>query len=646
MATYTTTDGRRVTSTANKDGTKTKNIINTDGSRSTAIYDPKTRINTPTGGSQLPTAATNPIQSPTPVTQITPAPTLSLPEPSAIDTNASNLNTVQGTVDRAKENLNTVVGGQKTEVESEIAKLEKEQEKILKDAKPLTQPFREKLELKERERLHINENFEANQKLTNELEGLLTEGNELINIAMGRQVSGKVLEKSLTKTIADVNARAGVIEAVMNARNGQIAQAERTIDRTVAAIVADRTDEINYYNTLLSMNDKKLVTLTDEKYKLAETLRNQAQKEVDNAQATADYIKNLMINPETASFMADAGVSLADSIDGIKAKMAKQSKVQEVVDMRNSLVAEGYELSPVPVPGGIEVEAGGQKLYAKVRPGSELALKLEAQRANIAQSYASARASETSRLLDLAAAGDPAAISALGLTMPNGQQPSDELLAYAAEYAASGKVSSLPKHINLGQVAELAKTLPKPNGAIVSSQTGVAPTTLSAEEDKAITAMNEIVNDTLPFMQQKWKEAQMTNLGGTGVVGGISASLIPSKAMTEYKQARDEFLSKLLVARSGAAVTEQEYARYSALVPDKWNSPFFLGSSGETKLNNLSSLMTTNFDNYLNSNQLTVYGYSEVPLGDEKYTVGEVITNEYGQKGIVQPDGSIVLVDL
>jgi hypothetical protein len=644
MATYTTTDGRRVTSTRNADGTKTKNITNTDGTKSTQIYDPKTRLSSPV--SSLPTAASNPIESPTPATNITPAPTLSLPEPTSVETAASNLTSVQGSVDQAKNNLNTVISQQQKDVDTEIAKLEKEQETTLAQAKPLTEPFRAKLETKERERLKINENFEANQKLVGELEGLLTQGNELINVAMGRQVSGKILDKSLSKTIADVNARAGVIEAVMAARNGQIAQAENMIDRTVSAIVADRTDEINYYNTLLSMSDKKLVTLTDEKYKLAETLRNRAEKEVENAEATSTYLKGLMINPETAQFMADAGVSLSDSIDGIKEKMAKQAKVQEAVDMRNSLVAEGYEISPVPVPGGIQVEAGGQTLYAKVRPGSELALKLEAQRANIAQSYASARASETSRLLDLASAGDPAAIKALGLTMPDGNQPSDELLAYAAEYAASGKVSSLPKHINLGQVAELAKTLPKPNGAIVSTQTGVAPTILSAEEDKAITAMNEIVNDTLPFMQQKWKEAQMTNLGGTGVVGGISASLIPSQAMTEYKQARDEFLSKLLVARSGAAVTEQEYARYSSLVPDKWNSPFFLGSSGETKLNNLQDLMTTNFDNYLNSNQLSVYGYSEVPLGDEKYTVGEVITNEYGQKGIVQPDGSIVLVDL
>jgi hypothetical protein len=601
---------------------------------------------------QLSSALASPVTSPTPATAVTPAPTINLPEPTALDVQTANVGTVQGAVDAARANLNTVTTNQQKRIDDEIAILEKEQKEILKEGKALTQPFREDLEKKERERLHINENFEANQKLTNELEGLLTESNELINIAMGRQVSGKVLDKSLSRTMADVQGRAGVVEAVMNARNGQIAQAERTIDRTVAAIVADRNDELSYYNTLLDLNNNKLIKLDDESFTLATEARAQATKDLENAEATATYLKSLMINPETASFMADAGVSLTDSIEGIKEKMAKQAKTQEATDVRNQLVADGYEISPVPVAGGVAIDAGGQTIYAKVRPGSELALRLEASKANIAQSYAAARASnasaaasETGRLLELAAAGDPAAISALGLTMPDNTQPSDELIAYASEYAANGSVASLPKHINLGQVAELARSLPKPNGAIVSTNTGVMSKALSADASKGITAMNEIVNDTLPFMMQKWEEVQMTNFGGTGVVGGIASKIIPSKAMTEYETARQEFLSKLLVARSGATVTPQEYARYAALVPDSFNSPFFLGSSGETKLNTLNQLMGTNFDNYLNSNQLSVYGYSKINLDGQDFTVGEVVTNEYGQSGIVQPDGSIGLIN-
>lgn len=625
----------------------------------------------------LSVAMASPVPSPVPATNLQPAPTINLPEPTALEAAQVNNNTIQGTVDSAKNNLTTVLGTQKTEIQREIDALTKQQEDALKEGKELTQPFREKLEEKERKRLNIEKNFEANQKLTEELDSLLTQSNELINIATGRQVSGKVLQKSLTKTLADVQARAGVVEAVMAARNDQITVAERLIDRTVNAIVADRNDELSYYNTIIDLADKKLINLENEKYKIATTERDQAIKDVENAEATATYIKSLMINPETAQFMADAGVTLTDTVEGVQQKMAAQATKQEAIDMRNTLVEMGYEISPVPVPGGIAVEAGGQTLYAKVRAGSELDMRIKAQEANIAQSYASARSSnasaarnETGRLLDLAAAGDPAAISALGLTMSDNTQPSLDLITYAADYAATGKLpssSGLPKGITVGQVAELARAMPKPDGAIVSTNTGVTATSIDGSAKAGVVAMNEIVNDTLPFMIQKWEEAQRTNFGGTGVIGGVTANILPSQAMTEYKQARDEFLSKLLVARSGAAVTEQEYQRYRALVPGEFNSPFFLGAKGSTLLNNLDNLMVTNFDNFLNSNQLSVYGYSKIevpaqdvtvpfdtPYGaDERtmqtaartLTVGEVIENEYGQQGIVQPDGSISLIN-
>lgn len=665
MAYYKTTDGRTVKSTMNADGTKTKNITNADGTTSTEIYDPKTKtssvvpttINTTNRDeSKMQSTLSTPIASPTPATQVQPSPNINLPEPTALEVRTANNNTIQGAVDTAKNNLTTVINTQKNEVQKEIDALTKEQEDALAAGKELTQPFREKLLAKESERLKINENFDANQKLTNELESLLTQSNELINIATGRQVSGKVLTKSLSKTLADVQARAGVVQAVMAARNDQITQAYNIIDRQVEAVVADRNDELSYYNTIIDLTDRKLINLESEKYELAKTERDRAVKDVESAQATADYIKELMISPETAQFMADAGISLTDSIDGVKSKMAKQAKVQEGINTRNSLVEAGYEISPVPVEGGIAVEAGGKTIYARVRPGSELALRIEdakaaieQKRASAASAYASARATETGRLLDLAAAGDAEAISALGLTMPDNSVPSPDLAAYAADYAATGKLptsSSLPKGITVGQVAELARSMPKPDGAIVSSNTGVVSSNLSAEERKGIVAMNEIVNDTLPFMMQKWNEAQLTNLGGTGIVGGISANLIPSQAMTEYLQARDEFLSKLLVARSGAAVTEQEYARYKALVPGEFNTPLGLGKSGDTLLSNLDSLMVTNYENFLDSNQLSVYGYSKIDTPEGKYTVGEVIENEYGQQGIVQPDGTISLINL
>jgi len=233
-----------------------------------------------------------------------------------------------------------------------------------------------------------------------------------------------------------------------------------------------------------------------------------------------------------------------------------------------------------------------------------------------------------------------------GIEMPDGSFATADEIAYAQQYAATGQIPTglSTAGVDFGRVSDLAKDMKKPDGALVNQFTGVTPTNVGDAQKAGIVAMSEIVNDTLPQLEKLWQEVQLTNFGGTGIVGGISSKIAPSEAMTRYKQARDEFLSKLLVARSGAAVTEPEYQRYSALVPDAFNSSFFLGSKGETKLDNLSSLMKSNLDNTLSTNQLTIYGYSEVELGDQRYKVGEVITNEYGQKGLIQPDGSITLV--
>ena len=43
---------------------------------------------------------------------------------------------------------------------------------------------------------------------------------------------------------------------------------------------------------------------------------------------TSEYIKSLMIDPESAQFIADAGVKLNDSIEVINDKMAKQARIK------------------------------------------------------------------------------------------------------------------------------------------------------------------------------------------------------------------------------------------------------------------------------------------------------------------------------
>jgi len=319
-------------------------------------------------GVSLVTAPKTTPAAPVPASSLTPGTTPTLPSPTAPQVQQEYVTSLTENVDKKRATLDKTFANQKAEADRELAKLEKEQEKILGKADTLTDPFREKLENTERERLYVNKNFEANQKLTDELDTLLTEGNNLIKYNQGLPVSQRVLNVRVDNAIRDVAARAGVIEAVMAARNSQIGQANNLIDRSVAAITADRKDKLSYYDTLLSLNNSKVLTLSAESKRIATEQVNLMKGDLERAEKTADYIKSLMISPEHAQLVADAGITLSDSVTEINAKLAKATKQQEIVDTTNELVAKGY--TPVLAPGAgiITLELGGQKVYFREPP--------------------------------------------------------------------------------------------------------------------------------------------------------------------------------------------------------------------------------------------------------------------------------------
>ena len=74
-----------------------------------------------------------------------------------------------------------------------------------------------------------------------------------------------------------------------------------------------------------------------------------------------------MIDPESALFIADAGVKLNDSIEEINEKMARQAEIKEVNDTKNEMIADGYEYVPFPTDttGLLPVIVGGKTLYFK-----------------------------------------------------------------------------------------------------------------------------------------------------------------------------------------------------------------------------------------------------------------------------------------
>jgi hypothetical protein len=296
----------------------------------------------PTSGAQLVPTQTN-LTSPAPLPTTTTSP--QLPEPTAPAVQESYYNSLNQQVETSRESLEKMYQTQldqvtkdKDQTQKEIDALTEQQQALIEtDVRPLLEPFREKLENKERERLYIQENFDANQKLTRELDNLLTEGNELIKSRKSMPIALQTLNKTVSKTMADVTARAGVIQAVMSARNNQIGEAYRMIDRSVQAITADRKDQINYYQTLLdfygSQKDekgKKLLNLDKSQQQYIQAQISLAERDLQRAEANADRIKEAMTDPRTAQIYADAGVTLNDSEEVIGQKIAQAMDAKEL----------------------------------------------------------------------------------------------------------------------------------------------------------------------------------------------------------------------------------------------------------------------------------------------------------------------------
>src|SRR3990167_9438112 len=272
------------------------------------------------------------------------------------------------------------------EAQTKINELAKKQEGVLAEADPLTQPFREQLETAERERLYVTENFEANQTLTRELDTLLTQGNNLIAQKKSLPISTAVLSQEVNKTIEDVSARAGVIQAVMSARNGQIGQAYNLIDRSVNAINADRRDRLGYLDSLLNFYEtakddegRKLVVLDNEEKSAIQKQIGLLENDLALAQDNAEYIKSLMTDPDSAMFMANAGVTLSDSPQKVAVKMAEQAVRDELNNAKNTLAQKGYVYVPFPsdTAGLLPQVVGGVTHYFRPPPGQSV---LEGQR--------------------------------------------------------------------------------------------------------------------------------------------------------------------------------------------------------------------------------------------------------------------------
>jgi len=200
-------------------------------------------------------------------------------------------------LETARKALEQNLAGQQTQTQEQLTAARAKEQATLEEAEPLTRPFREDLEKAERERLGTEEVLAQQKELLNELDQLLTEGNELIK--QQQQVTGlaAIRNPRIQQTMEDVAARAGVINAVVALQNTYLANAYQSIDRSINNINQDRQDRLNYYNTVLELANRDIIELTSESRRIAQEQTNLLKFDLENAQKTVDMVKTLMLDP-------------------------------------------------------------------------------------------------------------------------------------------------------------------------------------------------------------------------------------------------------------------------------------------------------------------------------------------------------------
>lgn len=217
-------------------------------------------------------------------------------------------------------------------------------------------------------------------------------------------------------------------------------------------------------------------------------------------------------------------------------------------------------------------------------------------------------------------------------------EPSQSL-AYAQEYASTGKIpTGLPKG-SFGKVAQWAKELPKQKGELVNTNTGVVPTNIGNEAQQGLIGLYNAI--------EKAKELkELDKNRKSGLIAGSVGKLFGSKAQNEYITARDLTLKELQYALSGKALIKQEMDYFDSLLPGRFSEPtiFKFGVNSQDSINSFIKNASDTLRNKLNSSGASIYGFSKVNIGGDEYTVGDIIKNESGQMGRINPDGSITLI--
>lgn len=223
-----------------------------------------------------------------------------------------------------------------------------------------------------------------------------------------------------------------------------------------------------------------------------------------------------------------------------------------------------------------------------------------------------------------------------GRSSSGGQYDPSEILAYAQQFASTGQIpTNLPKG-SFGLVAQVAKEVPKANGTLVNSITGIKDSKLGATEEGDLRKLYNITQNI-----KELAELDKKRIGG--LIPGALGKVFGSNAQAEYLTKRKAIVDDIQRMQSGAALTETEQKFYKDYLPSRFSEALFLGQDSGKKIQNFAKEMNTKLNNALKTNNLSIYGFSQVKVGDQIYTVGDIISNGT-QSARVNPDGTLTLI--
>lgn len=219
---------------------------------------------------------------------------------------------------------------------------------------------------------------------------------------------------------------------------------------------------------------------------------------------------------------------------------------------------------------------------------------------------------------------------------------SNDLLAYASDMAATGKLPSPTEvkasGLTVGGVAQMARTLPQPNGFIVNTSTGVADAKVPATEQQDFTRLYNITQNV-----QRLKELDKKRIGG--LVSGTLGAIFGSQDQAAYLATRKAIVDDIQRMQSGAALTPSETAFYADYLPGRFSEPLNFGQDSLNKIENFETIMNDRLKERLASKGLAIYGYSSIDVGGKSYVIGQEIELENGKKGRILPGGYVSTIE-